>query len=364
MDYKEKYEQALEIAKETYDKQPMYRDWLGKMFPELAESEDEKVRKMLIEQMERWHECAIEDNVVQDIKDSADAITWLEKQGSEPNWCHHKVDLSNCSEEYRKAYYDGWNNCNQQHSQCKSEWNDVVKCLINGMKFYYEDNEEATWGTEKFSMKVKDILSWLEKQKTIDVLDKEEKEFADNVDSYRKDMDEFYKKGYNAGREAEKQYWLEKQGKPFDEEMKTLLRTEYEKGRADAIAEMQKEWSEEDIIHLNNCISYMSRLDSSEMNWLKSLKDRVQPKQEWNEEDKDYYDAIIAKLEVTQEDAALTDNQMNFLKSLRPQNRWKPSDKHIRFLQAMVNDPNNASSESCQIVLKDILEKLKKLKEE
>ena len=61
-------------------------------------------------------------------------------------------------------------------------------------------------------------LAWLEKQKTIDVLDEEEREFADNVDSYRKDMDEFYKKGYNAGREAEKQYWLEKQGeqKPTD----------------------------------------------------------------------------------------------------------------------------------------------------
>ena len=79
-----------------------------------------------------------------------------------PDYCHHKVDLSNCSEEYRKAYYDGWNNCNMQHSQCKSESNDVVKCLINGMKFYYEDNDE--WGTDKFSMKVKDILSWLEKQ--------------------------------------------------------------------------------------------------------------------------------------------------------------------------------------------------------
>ena len=55
------------------------------------------------------------------------------------------------------------------------------------------------------------MIAWLEKQKTTDVLDKEEREFADNVDSYRKDMDEFYKKGYNAGREAEKQYWLGKQ---------------------------------------------------------------------------------------------------------------------------------------------------------
>ena len=54
-------------------------------------------------------------------------------------------------------------------------------------------------------------IAWLEKQKAVDVLDAEEREFADNVNSYRKDMDEFYKKGYDAGREAEKQYWLEKQ---------------------------------------------------------------------------------------------------------------------------------------------------------
>lgn len=48
MDYKEKYEQALKVAKETYDKQPMYRDWLGKMFPELAESEDDKIYGMAV----------------------------------------------------------------------------------------------------------------------------------------------------------------------------------------------------------------------------------------------------------------------------------------------------------------------------
>lgn len=34
------------------------------------------------------------------------------------------------------------------------------------MRFYYDDNKEATWGTDKFSMKVKDILAWLEKHHT------------------------------------------------------------------------------------------------------------------------------------------------------------------------------------------------------
>lgn len=51
-----------------------------------------------------------------------------------------------------------------QHSQCNEEKNDVVKCLINGMKFYYEDNEDATWGTDKWSMPVKHIIEVLEKQ--------------------------------------------------------------------------------------------------------------------------------------------------------------------------------------------------------
>ena len=102
----------------------------------------------------------------------------LEKQGEQkPNFCHHEVDLSDCSEEYRKAYYDGWNNCNMQHSQCKSELEDVAKCLINGMKFYYEDDEEATWGTDKWSMPVKYIIKVLEKQCEQKPADKVEPKF-------------------------------------------------------------------------------------------------------------------------------------------------------------------------------------------
>lgn len=155
MDYKEK----LEEAKRLYETAtPDQKYVLESLFPELKESEDEKIRKTLIEYFNAYPK-----DYFGGLKKSC-LLAWLEKQGSEPNWCYHKVNLSNCSEEYRKAYYDGWNNCNMQHSQCKSEGNDVVKCLINGMKFYYEGNEEATWGTEKFSMKVKDILSWLEKQ--------------------------------------------------------------------------------------------------------------------------------------------------------------------------------------------------------
>lgn len=246
MDYKEKYKQALMIAKETYNTQPMYREWLEKMFPELVESEDEKVRKILFE-------------------------------------------------------------------------------------FFKNYKEQDTCGSETFNgIPTDNILAWLKKQ-----------------------------------------------GEPSDEEMKTLLRTEYEKGRADAIAEMQGEWSEEDERIMDNLISSLLRIsvnthtDSTSPNYtfykeiklLKSLKNRVQPKQEWSEENKDYYDAIIAKLEVTQEDAALTDNQMNFLKSLRPYPQWKPSDEQMKALDFATDCIVPAEFCVKRKVLKELLKQLEKLKE-
>ena len=47
--------------------------------------------------------------------------TELLEVARKPKFCHHEVDFSGCSEEYRKAYYDGWNNCNQQHAQLEVE---------------------------------------------------------------------------------------------------------------------------------------------------------------------------------------------------------------------------------------------------
>ena len=87
MDYKEKYGQALEVAKETYNTQPMYREWLEKMFPEFKESEDEKIREALI----RFHKSTID---IDGIK-GADIISWLEKQGKCKIDCHRNHQDAN-----------------------------------------------------------------------------------------------------------------------------------------------------------------------------------------------------------------------------------------------------------------------------
>lgn len=123
MNYKEKYENALERARELKNKLEKSCSLatptgIESIFPELKESEDERIRKAIHIYLD-WLDGRkdIEPRGEYSIRDM---IAWLEKQ-CEPNWVHHKVDLSDCSEEYRKAYYDGWNNCNKQHSQLKGE---------------------------------------------------------------------------------------------------------------------------------------------------------------------------------------------------------------------------------------------------
>lgn len=93
-----------------------------------------------------------------------DVLAWLEKQSEqsvEPKWCHHKVDLSDdCSELYRKAYYDGWNNCNMQHPQCEFESNDKDEQIRKElMDFIY-----VTCFPVKDLKKKERFLDWLEKQ--------------------------------------------------------------------------------------------------------------------------------------------------------------------------------------------------------
>lgn len=88
--------------------------------------------------------------------------------------------------------------------------------------------------------------------------------------------------------------------------------------------------------------------------WLKSLKDSVQPKQQWSEEDERYLSYAIHAVE-----DMLGDNGKNivaWLKALSPQNRWKPSREQIKALEMAVegNIPQPG-------IIQSILEQLKKL---
>ena len=107
MNYKEKYEQALKMAQETYNTQPMYREWLEKMFPELAESEDEKVRNGLVRLLKELLELGGVAEDEWDRNECEKYIAWLEKQGEKKpadSYCQE-----NCKgfQETGKCFVDG-----------------------------------------------------------------------------------------------------------------------------------------------------------------------------------------------------------------------------------------------------------------
>ena len=159
--------------------------------------------------------------------------------------------------------------------------------------------------------------------------------------------------------------------KPTDEDMKTLLRTEYEKGRADTIAEMKKPaWSEEDEVKLksacalirNTSLNGNEGIEDFTIDWLKSLKDRVQPqpKQEWSEEDERTYKSIIYSFD---HNYPLTIQQQEFVKSLKPQSQWKPSNEQMKALDNALSLAKNCGEESA-FDLRTLYEQLKKLSKE
>lgn len=118
MDYKKKYEEALKKAKSIYidatKEHCTHTDWLENIFPELAKSDDEKIREGLLALLKELVELG---GVAQDtwsLKECQQYISWLEKQGEQkPDW----------SEEDELMIKDAihWINEFQKSNRCKNE---------------------------------------------------------------------------------------------------------------------------------------------------------------------------------------------------------------------------------------------------
>ena len=263
MDYEEKYNIALANAEAYHNitTNTEVKNWLEYTFPELKESEDERIRKEIIQFLQLPHPQFVGK------RNYEECIAWLEKQGG-------KVDvLDDFPTEFERQI------SHLIASSVNKEWEykkDFVKHTANAL-LQYAKNE------------------------------------------------------------------LEKQG-----EQKPI------------------EWSDEDekffitaLWHISNSVSNGKDTEGhcATTEWLKSLKDRIlsQPHQDWSKEDKDYYDAIIAKLEVTQDDASLTDNQMKFLKSLKdkvkPQQHqgWSEEDEEMynEVLTDIIYTKNDMKTKGC-----------------
>lgn len=216
------------------------------------------------------------------------------------------------------------------------------------------------------------VLTPLKRERFIAYLEKQGKEDLP--------IQQAYEWGYTEGKRIERKHWVEKQkfsedynsidpqfGKPIEqnpawseagEDMKEALRTEYEKGRADAFAQMQKEWSEEDesilqgigdeiLANKHNAKECEWKTYDKFLDWLKAIKDRYSWKPS-SELDETSYQVGIKRVLENPESYGLT------------KYNWKPSDKQMHAFEQVYDWYNNnfAPSETLTSLYKD-LEKLK-----
>ena len=81
MDYEKKYKETLEKARQlcAYPTTKPFISDLQNLFPELKESEDEKIRKCLLSHFSRYQEDEIFLNCIT----MKQILAWLEKQGEQ-----------------------------------------------------------------------------------------------------------------------------------------------------------------------------------------------------------------------------------------------------------------------------------------
>lgn len=102
-------------------------------------------------------------------------------------------------------------------------------------------------------------------------------------------------------------------------------------------------WSEEDKEEFQIAIDTLVEAGQHDSaHWLKSLKDRVQPKQEWSEEDETCLKNAIMYCEWARDKAPdlpcyeTSEKSINWLKSIKDRYTWKPTEKQVKALEHFV----------------------------
>lgn len=110
----------------------------------------------------------------------------------------------------------------------------------------------------------------------------------------------------------------------------------------------KQKWSEMDEEFLNRAIKAATKtIYPMTANWLKSLRERIQLKQEWSEEDNKRLQRIIDFLWHNRKGDTDTiyqqEQDINWLKSLRPHKQCKPTQKQLAALKWQLENTNESS---------------------
>ena len=366
------YDEMVQRVKELHETgNALTKKQMEIICPELAESEDERVRKWILEYLydglrksdeqfkdqfksaiaylEKQEELDKMIVVSPEVWDSAisDAFENGKKEGEKqkeqdkcPEYCVRSHCIGCSIYEKQKARWPNfdthWENgsmaCEQKQQKLNPDKEKLIRHCI-GLILTDATGERF----KDYGLTLKDCLTWLDEQK-------EQKPTKSSDDELQRHMDELYDFKVFAAKQAREYHisfvhdfewnnfcaellsYFNKQ-KPDELDGKALLHVSnksYDIGFRDGVASVKPvEWSEED----DQLIGFIFDLLNS-LVWRK----------EWAMDKKECLER---------------------LKSLHPS--WKPSEWQMSMLLAVINDPNNAGSESCYLTLKSIYEQLKKL---
>ena len=272
------YDKVLEKSKEFYilckkcgAKDTV--DFLEDSFPELKESEDEKVRKAII---------AIISNYVDNSNTfKPKMLDWLEKQGKIVDYYEDRLDECAC-----KYFNKGYKHALEKQGE-----------------------QKPTCGDDK---------------KLTDVNHEYFSELLENNDS--KDINDYaYQVAYCMSHD-----WIEETATWDDVQKACKLGAEWNEKRH------KSAWSKDDEEHVNSLLKRLEGLCRKEFSttrfainededWLKSLKNRVPPKQEWNKEDDGMLDTMEGWLDTLCE--YLKDSSSEYIPDVESCINWLKSLK-------------------------------------
>ena len=336
--YEKKYKEALNKAKDMLSHKEIRREDMEYLFPELKESEDEKIRKALLNTVKYYH--FKESPYMFDIS-KEQVIAWLEKQ-----------------KEFVSADFDDvWEtaDCDELTAPLEKYSKDAIKKMCHAWYDKGIELERRNWlekqGTQP-RYNIGDIIcdkscTTLNKeaQPNMEIVDIQNGMYICDKGSFpvsQQDEYELVSKKIdtklndnsvsNELREASFAHAeSEMKNQTFPDNLEFELIYTFEEG-AKWEAAQKPTWSEEDEVILDEIIDFFEngtvklQYDLSlYASWLKSLKDRVKTQQEWTMQDEEELQiALDTLVKAGQHSSA------KWLKNvcLVPQNKWKPSDEH------------------------------------
>ena len=313
MDYKKKYEGLMKNIEHLHESvNPEWKRTIECYIPELKESEDETIRENLIRffsDVKGFSTLEYNYGITNE-----DAVAWLEKQGEQKPSVNCLLSWSEIDEKMLQSLEgivkDYWAKAEQEKNEIKIREASNVSYFLKTIQ--------------------KSPLCWI---KCSDELPDRDGTYLVVTDGSQNDVYDMAKYDSIDGwhKASEILYWM-----PIPQ-----LNNK-------SIVEQKPAWSEEDKLKMDTLIHVITNqrgsaifegfLPEELVNWLKSIKERVQPQpnKDWSEEDEMMINDII---EVLDEEYVFDYQKIvNWLKSLKERYTWKPSDEQMAtFWDAICN---------------------------